>query len=103
MFKKQLSDNVVEFYKIIDIEKDNSYRMNTLVFTLPPDNPNKISIDSFTGKGLLNIESIGWFCDTINNQQFIREIDLYTEISNEEYEQAFNLWLEKIKGIINNV
>ena len=53
---------------------------------------------------LLDIESIGWFCNLMDNSgQRKREIDLYTEISNEEYLKTYNRWIEMIGEIVKNV
>ena len=101
-FKRAINEETIAYYKILNVEENNQYRMNTLVFNLP--------IKSFRSKNaceetsLLNIESIGWFCNLITDcGQRKREIDLYTEISNEEYLKAYDNWLNSIRRIVKYV
>lgn len=100
-FKRLITKEIMGYYKILDVEKDNRYRMKTLVFSLPIKP--FMSKNSYEETSLLDIESIGWFCNSMSDfGQYKREIDSYTEISNDEYKEAFNKWLEKIGDIINN-
>lgn len=100
VFKKKLDDNVTGYYKIIDVDNTNQFRMNTLVFTLPAIQF-KCSPYNFNELTIMDIDSIGWFCNTLDDYaKPTREIDLYTEISNNEYLEAFNTWNDIIKNII---
>lgn len=102
-FKKSLMDDMTGYYKILSVDINNQYRMNTLVFTLS-SKPFISMHDTYDDDAIMFIDSIGWFCnDMINYNKPSREIDTYVEISNEEYQEAFNLLLEKIKGVIDNV
>ena len=84
------------YYKILNVEEDNQYRMQTLVFVLPIDT--LASNNMYEETSLLDIQSIGWFCNSMTNySQHKREIDLYTEISNEEYIDAYKTWESNIK------
>lgn len=100
-FIRNFKDDIIGYYKIIDVDKNNHYRMMTLTFTLPI-----VGFSSwhkpFNEDSIMSIESIGWFCNNLSNDYGIpsREIDLYTEISNDEFEKAFNTWLIKIKEVI---
>lgn len=100
-FKRLITKEIMGYYKILDVEEDNRYRMKTLVFSLPIKSV--MSKNSYEETSLLDIESIGWFCNSMSDfGQYKREIDSYIEISNDEYKVAFNKWLEKIGDIINN-
>jgi len=101
-FKRLINEETIAYYKILNVEENNPYKMNTLVFNLP--------IKSFKSKNMyeeifsLHTESIGWFCNLMDNSgQRKREIDLYTEISNEEYLKTYNRWIEMIGEIVKNV
>ena len=102
VYKRPITEEIIGYYKLLDIDINNQYRMKTLVFGLPiKPFMNK---NSYEETSLLSIKSIGWFCNSITDfSQHKREIDLYTEISNEEYNEAFEIWLKNIKGIIDNV
>lgn len=101
-FKKLISKETMGYYKILDVEENNQYRMKTLVFCLPVKP--FMSKNSYEETSLLDIESIGWFCNSMSSFGLPkREIELYTEISTEEYLEAFNNWLEKIKEITDKV
>ena len=102
-FKKPLTSNMTGYYKILSVDNNNQYRMNTLVFILS-SKPFISLYDTYNDDAIIFIDSIGWFCnDMINYGKPSKEINNYVEISNEEYQEAFNLLLEKIKGVINNV
>lgn len=95
-FKRPIDKETMGYYKILNVEEDNQYRMQTLVFSLP--------IKAIGGKNiyeetsLIDIKSIGWFCSSmLNRESYDREIDSYTEISNEEYIDAYKTWESNIK------
>lgn len=101
-FKRAIAEDTLGYYKILSVEEDNQYRMKTLVFVLPIDT--LASNNMYEETSLLDIQSIGWFCNTLSkNGRYVPEIDLYTEITNEEYNKAFNDWIKQIKEMIHIV
>lgn len=100
-FKRLIDKDVTSYYKILGVEEDNQYRMQTLVFSLPlKPIANK---NTYEETSLLDIESIGWFCNSMTDySQHKREIDLYTEISNEEYLEAYDDWLKLVMRIVKH-
>lgn len=100
-FKRLTDKDVMSYYKILGVEEDNQYRMQTLVFSLPLKPI--ASKNMYEETSLLDIESIGWFCNSMTNySQHKREIDLYTEISNEEYLEAYDNWLKSVMRIVKH-
>lgn len=100
-FKRLIDKDVMSYYKILGVEEDNQYRMQTLVFSLPLKPI--ASKNMYEETSLLDIESIGWFCNSMTKYtQHTREIDLYTEISNEEYLEAYNNWLKSVMRIVKH-
>lgn len=100
-FKRLIDKDVMSYYKILGVEEDNQYRMQTLVFSLPLKPT--ASKNMYKETSLLDIESIGWFCNSMTKYtQYRREIDLYTEISNEEYLEAYDEWLKSVMRIVKH-
>lgn len=100
-FKRAIAEDTLGYYKILSVEEDNQYRMKTLVFVLPIDT--LASNNMYEETSLLDIQSIGWFCNSMTNySQHKREIDLYTEISNEEYLEAYDEWLKSVMRIVKH-
>ena len=101
-FKRLINKEIMGYYKILGVEEDNQYRMQTLVFSLPIK---PIACKNvYNETSLLDIKSIGWFCNSMSDYGLHnREIDLYTEISNEEYLEAYNNWLNSIRRIVKYV
>ena len=101
-FKRLITKEIMGYYKILDVEEDNQYRMKTLVFSLPVKP--FMSKNLYDETSLLDIESIGWFCNSMSNcERHKQEIDSYTEITNEEYLEAYNTWLKTIMEMIHDV
>lgn len=100
-FKRAIAEDTIGYYKILSVEEDNQYRMKTLVFVLPIDT--LASNNMYEETSLLDIQSIGWFCNSMTNyNRHKREIDLYTEISNEEYLEAYDKWLKSVMRIVKH-
>lgn len=98
-FKRPITKEIMGYYKILDVEEDNQYRMKTLVFSLPVKQ--FASKNMYEETSLLDIESIGWFCNSMSNYGlYNREIDSYTEISNDEYLGAYDEWLKVVMRIV---
>lgn len=101
-FKRFFDKEIIMYYKILSVEENNQYRMKTLVFSLPVKP--FMSKNTYDETSLIDIVSIGWFCNSLSKYgQSKREIDLYTEISNEEYLEAYDNWLKSITEIVKNV
>ncbi len=101
-FKRLIDKDVMGYYKILGVEEDNQYRMQTLVFSLPLKAI--ASKNMYEETSLLDIESIGWFCNSMTDYGVHnREIDSYTEISNEEYLEAYDNWLNSVMRIVKYV
>ena len=100
-FKRPITKEIMGYYKILDVEEDNQYRMRTLVFSLPV--AQFASKNMYEETSLLDIESIGWFCNSMSNYGlYNREIDSYTEISNDEYLEAYDEWLKVVMRIVKH-
>ena len=101
-FKRFFDKETTMYYKILSVEENNQYRMKTLVFSLPVKP--FMSKNTYDETSLIDIVSIGWFCNSMSDfGQHKREIDLYTEISNEEYLEAYDNWLNSIMRIVKYV
>lgn len=102
-YKRLINSELTGYYKIIGIDKNNQYRMNTLVFALPVI-PFRGGPYSYEEEAIMTIESIGWFCNELSTYGLpVREIDTYTEIPNLEYVLAFNEWEKKVRSIVEQV
>lgn len=100
-FKRLITKEIMEYYKILDVEEDNQYRMKTLSFSLPIKSI--ISKNSYEETSLFNIKTIDWFSNSMSDfEQHKQEMDSYIQISKDEYRAAFNKRLEQIRDIINN-
>lgn len=92
---KRIIDNKIYYYKIIDIDLRNEYRMYVFYFTEFSTDYSKI-----ISQDLCSINSIGFFTNTLNDElKPCKELDLYDEISKEEYEEALNKWIQNIYKI----
>ena len=103
VYKRPISKEIMGYYKILDVEENNQYRMKTLVFSLPVT-PFAISKNEYEETSLLDIKSIGWFCNSmLDYSRHKREIDSYTEISSEEYMVAFNEWNKTVRNMVEKI
>lgn len=49
---------------------------------------------------LCGIDSIGWFCNSMSPElKLCKEIELYDEISKDEFDTAFLKWIQNINNI----
>lgn len=113
-YYRELPNGEIRYYKILQIDPTNEYRMYTLSFRFPNINTGygcmiKGEMYSMMNEhDLLEIENIGWFCNDLTKvvdsyskfQKISKHIELYTEISEKEFEKAFNLFLKEITKII---
>lgn len=93
-FKRMINNNMY-YYKIIQIDESNQYQMYTLYFTNINNCYSKLMTQYLCG-----IDIISWL-STILSGDFhqCKEIDLYDEISKEEFDAAFLKWTQNIKNI----
>ena len=118
MYKRTLSNGNVQYCKIMSINPTNKYRLNVLQFILPETID---FIDTYLFNNdrlkligeLLSIEDAGLLCNDIESIQYIniatvdlnfkfpKVIDTYTEITKDEFNEAFTQWFTYIKYILN--
>lgn len=92
---KRVIGDKVYYYKIIQIDESNKYRMYTLYFTNFNNCYSKLVTQELCG-----IDSIGWFCNSMPPElKLCKEIELYDEISKDEFDTAFLKWIQNIKNI----
>lgn len=92
--KRTFHDKVV-YYKIIQVDSKNQFSLYTFYFTDINNDYSKISTQELCG-----ISKIKFFANTLNGElKPCKEIDLYDEISKQEYEDTLNKWIQNIYKI----
>lgn len=92
--KRTFNDKVV-YYKILQVNSKNQFSLYAFYFTDINNNYSNLSTQDLCG-----IVTIGFFANTLdNNLKPCKELDLYDEISKEEYEDALNKWIQNIYKI----
>lgn len=94
-YKKKFHENHTEYLKIINVDKNNMYRMIVLSFNLP------VTYSEYNATiGSTKIENKGLLCKCLDDTNKL-QIDSYTEISNDEFLKAREQYEKEINSIIN--